>query len=74
MKQKGIKTDRFYFRIHHAMSPLTTNLDWGYYFRHFGLGRRAFLVTISDLTTKRLTPILFSNLDFAAQTGSAAGD
>jgi len=57
------------FRIRHALSPLTTNRDWGYYFRHFGLGRRAFVITISDRTTTRLSPILFNQLDFAAQTG-----
>lgn len=62
---------RIRFRVRHALSPLTTNRDWGYYFRHLGLGRRAFVVTISDRTTARLTPILFSNLDFAAQAGVA---
>lgn len=64
-----LRKTRIRFRIRHALSPLTTNRDWGYYFRHLGLGRRAFVVTISDRTTTRLTPILFNHLDFAAQTG-----
>jgi len=64
-----LRESRVRFRIRHAISPLTTNRDWRYYFRHFGFGRRAFVITISDRTTSMLSPILFSQLDFAAQTG-----
>ena len=66
-----LRNIRVRFRVRHAFSPLTTNRDWCYYFAHFGLGRRAFVVTISDRTTARLSPILFSRLDFNARVGVA---
>jgi hypothetical protein len=66
-----LRTTPIRFRIRHTLSPLTTNRDWGYYFRHFGVGRRAFVVTISDQTTARLSPILFRRLGFNAQVGVA---
>jgi hypothetical protein len=59
------------FSIRHAHSPLTTNRDWGYYFAHLGLGRRAFVVTISDSSTARLAQVLFNRLLFNAQVGVA---
>lgn len=66
-----LRDTRIHFRIRHAHSPLTTNRDWGYYFARFGFGHRAFVVTISDSTTARLSPILFSRLNFNAQIGVA---
>jgi len=66
-----LRNTRIRFRIRHALSPLTTNRDWGYYFAHLGFGRRAFVVTISDRSAEKLTPILFNRLDFDAQVGVA---
>ncbi|GGB12570.1 hypothetical protein [Puia dinghuensis] len=66
-----LRDTRIRFRVRHAQSPLTTNRDWRYYFAHFGLGRRAFVVTISDSTTTKLSPILFGRLPFDAKVGVA---
>jgi hypothetical protein len=66
-----LRRTRIRFRVRHARSPLTTNRDWSYYFSHFGLGRRAFVVTISDKTIPRLTPILFGNMTAEARVGVA---
>jgi hypothetical protein len=58
---------RIKFRVKHARSPLTTNLDWLAFLFHFG--RQAYIVTISDRTIPALSPILFDSLDEGAKLG-----
>jgi len=58
---------RIRFRVRHARSPLTTNRDWVAFLLHFG--RQAYIVTISDRTIPKLSPILFDSLDEGAKLG-----
>ncbi len=55
------------FRLKRTFSPLATRPAWTSTLRQKGM--RKFIVTISDSSMSKLSPILFKNLDFNAQVG-----
>jgi len=54
-------------RVKHAYSPLSTRPRWSTIFR--SRDKRAYIITISDSSMYKLSPILFMRLSYDAQVG-----
>jgi hypothetical protein len=62
-----LKNTHIIFRIRHAHTPLETKPEW-FTVTHL-LKDKRFIITISDSSSAKLSPILFRQLDFNAQIG-----